>query len=124
MKQFNFKQSIAFAMMVLSLMVVTSSCKKESNEDSPSPSSSSTPQTGSVTFWYNSSGSIATVIINGQTGSITQYYATYDPTCGSAGCANFTLPTGNYSYSASSTWSTWSGTVAISNNVCTMILLN
>ena len=79
--------------------------------------------TGRVVFWYNSSGSQATVLINGQQGAITQYYASSTPTCGSAGCATFTLPVGSYSFTASSSFSNWSGTVTVSANGCFTELL-
>ncbi|MCF8463538.1 MAG: hypothetical protein K9G41_01750 [Flavobacteriales bacterium] len=79
--------------------------------------------TGSAVFWYNSTGTTATVNVGGQTGYITQYYSSYDPGCGSGGCANFTLPTGTYSFYASSTFSTWSGNVTITKNGCSKMLL-
>jgi len=79
--------------------------------------------TGNVTFWYNSNGTKATVIVGGQTGYITNYYSTYNPTCGSDGCANFTLAVGSYSFSASSTWHTWAGTVSVTKGNCTLMLL-
>lgn len=78
---------------------------------------------GQVTFWYNSIGSDATVLVNGQTGYITLYYPNYNPDCGSSGCANFTLPTGSYTYSASSTWSNWSGNITVTKNGCARVLL-
>lgn len=79
---------------------------------------------GKATFWYNSVGTTATVYMGGQSGQITVYYTSGTPTCGSAtGCANFTLPTGTYNYSASSTFSTWSGQVTIDKDNCKLILL-
>jgi len=78
---------------------------------------------GKVTFWYNSSGSDATVYINNQTGLITGYYPDYNPICGSAECANFTLPVGTYTFTAKSTWKTWSGSITIYKNGCTLYLL-
>lgn len=78
---------------------------------------------GNVTFWYNSNGSSATVTVGGETGYISQYYSTYNPSCGSTGCANFTLPVGSYSYFAASTWSTWNGTVTVTKNGCSLMLL-
>jgi len=79
---------------------------------------------GDVTFWYNSGGTQATVIVDGKTRYITQYYPTYNPDCGSMGCANFTLPVGTYSYYASSTWSTWTGNVTVTKNGCSLMLLH
>jgi hypothetical protein len=79
--------------------------------------------TGSAVFWYNSNGTTATVNVGGLTGYITQYYSGYNPTCGSGGCANFTLPVGTYSFYAQSTFSTWSGNITITKNGCTKMLL-
>lgn len=79
--------------------------------------------TGRVVFWYNSIGSDATVNCGGQTGYITDYYSSYDPSCGSSGCATFTLPVGNYSFTASSTWSNWSGNVTVTKSGCSKMLL-
>lgn len=78
---------------------------------------------GNVTFWYNSSGTNATVHIGAYTGYVTMYYSGYDPYCGAAGCANFTLPAGTYSYSAQSTFSSWSGVVTVYGKNCTKVLL-
>lgn len=78
---------------------------------------------GNVTFWYNLNGSSATVTVGGKTGYITKYYSTYNPSYGSTGCANFTLPIGSCSYSASSTWSTWNGTMTVTKNGCSFMLL-
>jgi hypothetical protein len=79
---------------------------------------------GKVTFWYNTSGTQATVTIGGQTGNITMYYSDYtNVSCGTEGCANFTLPIGSYSYHASSTWSTWNGSVNITHGDCVTVLL-
>lgn len=78
---------------------------------------------GNVTFWYNTSGTTATVIMGGQTRYISNYYPTYNPTCGSEGCANFTLEVGTYSYHATSTWSTWNGNVTVRKNGCSLVLL-
>ena len=79
--------------------------------------------TGNATFWYNSNGTTATIIVNSQVRYITKYYSTYNPTCGSDGCANFTLPTGSYSYQASSSWHTWNGSITITKNGCVLVLL-
>lgn len=78
---------------------------------------------GNVTFWYDTNGTTATVNVGGETGYITQYYPTNDPSCGSSGCANFTLPVGSYSFTASSTFSNWSGTVTVTKNGCLLMLL-
>jgi hypothetical protein len=62
---------------------------------------------GNVTFWFASNMASATVTINGQTGTITQYYPGGAPSCNAAGCANFSLPVGTYYYTAQSSQYTW-----------------
>ena len=79
---------------------------------------------GKAVFWYDSPRSDATVHINGMLGYITQYYPVNFPSCGSSGCANFTLPAGTYSYYAESSVSTWAGSMTINANECSLILLN
>jgi hypothetical protein len=81
-------------------------------------------ETGKVVFWYNTVGTDATVIINGQTGYVTDYYSTYDPDCSSIGCAIFTLDVGTYGFTANSSWSTWEGTVTITKDGCYKVLLS
>lgn len=126
-----------FAFIVMTLSV--DSCKKEDSSVNKvfgctdvtatnyNPSANTDNGTctyaGDATFWYNSNGTTATVTVGGYTRYITAYYSTYNPSCGSSGCANFTLPTGTYSYYASSTFSTWSGNITVSKNGCTRILL-
>jgi hypothetical protein len=79
---------------------------------------------GKVTFWYNSSGTNATVNIDGQVGTVNgSYYYTSTPACGAAYCANFTLPIGTYSYTASSSFSNWNGSITITKNGCATVLL-
>ena len=84
---------------------------------------------GDATFWYSSGGSNATVVVYTSGGNFTQtvngsYYYTSAPACGSLYCANFTLPVGTYSFTASSTFHNWSGTVYITANSCYKVLLN
>lgn len=79
--------------------------------------------TGQAMFWYNTSGTNATVTIGGYVSYITMYYPSYDPTCGDAGCASFNLPIGTYSYHAESTFYIWDGYVTITKNGCSKILL-
>src|ERR1035437_3867610 len=71
---------------------------------------------GDVTFWYNSNGYNATVYVGGYVGYITSYYSSTYPTCGSNGCANFTLSVGTYYYTASSSNSSWEGYVTVTKN--------
>ena len=129
--------NLKFIIFSLVLLILTiSSCKKEDakvfgcmvpSATNYNPSATDDNGTcryeGNVTFWYNSNGSNATVFIGGKVGYINLYYPTYNPSCGSVGCANFTLPIGTYSFSASSSWSDWNGTVTITKNGCTLMLL-
>ena len=84
---------------------------------------------GNVTFWFGSSNMApATVTIYGQSNDITQFYTGGTPACNSAGCANFYLPAGTYSYTAQSSQYTWgmSGTTltaTVPANGCATILL-
>lgn len=82
---------------------------------------------GDVTFWTRSDlgcGTI-TVIVNGTYKTITSYYYNGSPGCNSSGCANYSLPTGTYSFTASCTDYTWSGsTVTVSNGGCSTMQLN
>jgi len=78
---------------------------------------------GNITFWAKSNEPGTTVSVGGKTGSITSNFPTVDAACGSAGCANFTLPVGSYPYTATSTLSNWSGTVTVTKNGCSLVLL-
>jgi hypothetical protein len=76
--------------------------------------------TGNVMFWIQSDlgcGAI-TVTLNGQSGSIVNYYSSGAPSCGATGCANFSLPAGTYSFSASCSSYTWNGTVTSTSGGC------
>ena len=124
-----------FALLLL-VGVVLSSCSKEATKvfgctdptsvnynPSATDDNGTCEYEGNVTFWYDSNGTDATVNVAGETGYITSYYPTLDPSCGSSGCANFTLPVGSYSFTASSTFSNWSGTVTVTKNGCSLMLL-
>ncbi len=57
---------------------------------------------GNIIFYTKSDlgcGNIK-VTINNQNATMTQYFTSGTPTCGDTGGANFTLPAGNYSYTA------------------------
>jgi hypothetical protein len=77
---------------------------------------------GNVIFWFGLAATQATVTINGQTGFISTFYV-LAPGCGASGCANFTLPTGSYTYTAQNLLRTWNGTVTITKNGCASMLL-
>lgn len=76
--------------------------------------------TGKIVFWVNKDfgcGPI-TVNMNGQSGTISQYYSS-SPACGASGSANFTLPAGNYSFTASCSSFNWGPTqVTIKEGGC------
>jgi len=131
----NFFVFLTSALIIITLLI---GCKKKETADivfgctDPNSSSYNPLATiddgscrydGKATFWYNSNGTNATVIVGNQVGYITKYYSTYNPTCGSDGCANFTLPIGTYSFHATSSWSTWNGNVTITANGCALVLL-
>lgn len=80
--------------------------------------------TGNATFWVQSDlgcGNI-TVVINGISRFISYYYSS-NPSCNASGSANFELPAGTYSYSASCTNMTWSGTITVTNGGCSTMKL-
>ncbi|MDX2173291.1 MAG: hypothetical protein SFY56_09235 [Bacteroidota bacterium] len=77
---------------------------------------------GKLSFFYTQPATQATVTINGQTGYISTYYG-YISGCENNGCANFTLPTGDYNYTAKNALKTWNG-VATVTKYCTVIALN
>lgn len=83
-------------------------------------------QTGQVVFWENTTTfgpcPATNVTISGYTQQITQT-STTTPSCGAAGCATFTLNPGTYSYSASCSGTTKTGTVTIYANQCSKVQL-
>jgi len=86
---------------------------------------SSGSTSGKAMFWTSSDlgcGNIV-VTISGVTGNINQYYSSSTPDCGAIGCANFTLPVGNYNFSASCTGKTWSGSVSVIADGCSRMKL-
>jgi len=91
-------------------------------------SSSEEEQTGSVKFWINQDfgcGNI-TVNLNGNGSSVITGYFGSAPDCSNtSGGGNFSdLSPGNYSFSASCSGKTWSGTATIQENGCLQYLLN
>ena len=127
---------LSFTILVIGVMsMLFSSCEKEEAEiygcihpSATNYSSYATADDGSceysgeVMFWYNSNGTSATINIGGKIRYISSYYSSA-PSCGSSGCATFTLPIGSYNFMASSTWSTWSGTVSVTSTGCSKMLL-
>lgn len=81
--------------------------------------------TGNAMFWTSSDlgcGGIY-VFISNSSGAITQYYSGSTPNCGAGGCANFTLPPGNYSYTASCSSLNWNGTITVTAGGCSKMRL-
>lgn len=76
-------------------------------------------QSGKVTFWINQDFGCGTITVNigGYSAVITSYYGNVT-TCDVNGCANFTLPAGNYNFTASCTGKNWAGTVTVTPNGC------
>lgn len=74
---------------------------------------------GSLMFWVqNDLGcGYINVSVGGYSGNISGYYNT-SPSCGASSAANFTLPAGNYNFSASCDGMTWSGTVTVTSGGC------
>ncbi|WP_214227640.1 hypothetical protein [Pedobacter sp. B4-66] len=80
----------------------------------------STGGKGSIIFWTKTDlgcGSIS-VTINNQSGVINKYFNA-SPACGTSGAANFSLPAGNYTFTASCSKYKWGPTsVTISEGQC------
>jgi len=78
-----------------------------------------------VTFYFDENGPNAVVNINNQSANITANYQNGSPACGinATGCANFTLPVGSYPYTASSSLTSWNGTVVVNGSGCQDVLL-
>jgi hypothetical protein len=79
---------------------------------------------GQVVFWTDANYGYINVTCSSNTYTITQYYTSGIPNCGSSGCAIFTLPEGTYSFyavtqSGSYSWNA-SGTsyVTVTANGC------
>lgn len=75
---------------------------------------------GQIMFWIQSDlgcGNISVTLEGQGSGSISGYYST-SPSCGASGSANFTVPAGTYSFSASCDGRTWDGSVTVSEGQC------
>jgi hypothetical protein len=58
-----------------------------------------------------------------QVQTISQVYTNSGITCGAAGCANYSLPLGTYSYTATSPPYSWSGSFTLAPNACNLVPL-
>lgn len=75
---------------------------------------------GNAVFWIGSDlghGNI-TVTCNGSSQTISSYYSSGNPSCGSTGCANFSLNPGTYSFSAVAGSYSWDGYITVTGNGC------
>ena len=75
---------------------------------------------GIVMFWTQSDFGCGfiTVNISGLSDTISGYYSGGAPSCGATSAASFSLPAGNYNFSASCDGLTWDGTVTVSSGGC------
>jgi len=75
---------------------------------------------GNVMFWTQSDFGCGfiTVNISGSSGTISGYYSGGSPSCGASSAANFSLPAGSYSFTASCDELTWDGTVTVTSGGC------
>lgn len=92
-----------------------------------SGNNNNTTGNGNIAFWTSSDlkcGPI-TVSIAGKTGVINKYYYDSTPPCGASGAANFELPAGDYTFTASCTSYHWPASqVTIRPGVCLRMRLH
>lgn len=100
-------------------------CGGNSGGDGGTGGGGTTSNTGNVIFWTQTDHGCGpiTVTINNQSGSINSYYGAA-PACGANGGANFTLPAGNYSYTAKCAKYQWSSSITITAGGCIKMKLN
>lgn len=81
--------------------------------------------TGQGTIWIRTDHGCGpiNVTINGVTRTISQYYSGGPGNCGATGCANYTLNPGTYSFTASCSGFTWTGTINITSGGCSLVEL-
>lgn len=84
---------------------------------------------GTVVFWQDGKPAygLTTVTIKEETKEVTRDLPAGNPSCFTAGCASFTLPAGNYKYSAKEAYpgtATWAGTVTITEFCCLTVELH
>ncbi|MCE1166886.1 MAG: hypothetical protein LWX70_02195 [Sphingobacteriia bacterium] len=79
---------------------------------------------GNATFWTQTDLGCGGIIvyINGTNGTISSYYSS-KPSCGSYGCANFSLPVGTYPFTASCNTYNWEGEIEITSGDCSTMRL-
>lgn len=120
-------------LLIFAGLFVSVSCKKEGCTDpladnynaSANDNDGSCEYTGQVTFWMSSGSDNVNVTLNGITSTISVNLSAV-PDCGANGCANFTLPSGTYSYHAEEDVLfpvEWDGSVSIPKADCKTIQL-
>ncbi|MBS1623546.1 MAG: hypothetical protein JST83_05970 [Bacteroidetes bacterium] len=74
---------------------------------------------GEVIFWFPGNYGTGTVNISGQTGSISGYVTGGVPSCGNSVSATFSLPEGQYNYTATATNGySWHGVATVVADGC------
>lgn len=123
-----------FSILLLSIALIGfNSCKKSGCTDpqadnydyDANDNDGSCTYTGSVTFWMSTGSYYVDVTVNGSTKTISSNYASA-PDCGTSGCANFTLPSGSYSYHAEEDTffpAEWNGTITVPKGGCQLLQL-
>lgn len=80
---------------------------------------------GEITFWIQNDlgcGNIYVTLEGQGSGTITSYYSS-SPSCGASGCANFSVPAGTYTFSASCDGYTWNSTISVTDGQCSKMQL-
>jgi hypothetical protein len=75
---------------------------------------------GDAIFWVASDFGLGNIDVtcNGVTKTISSFYSSGAPACGSSGCANFSFSPGKYSFTARASSTTWNGDVTITKGGC------
>ncbi len=93
---------------------IITSCDNESSSEGDAIFWTQEPTLGGIDVWVD----------DVYRGSITTYFAAYDPNCGESGTLTVSLPPGNYSYRAVRASSIeWNGNISVSANACSTTLL-
>ncbi len=96
------------------LLFAITSCDDESSTKGDAIFWTQEPTLGGIDVWVD----------DVYRGSITTYFATYDPNCGESGTLTVPLDPGSYDYRAVRASSVeWNGTITVNGNSCTTTLL-